>query len=126
MGMPAAMAQMLSISDNNVPGTFRTPQWNVGVYHESHINIFDRLTLTLGLRYDYQKVSIEYATQSMFTLTGKGTMMMPGQGGQMIQIPVDFTSKFVSAELPGFGAAPPSRLRRRYREAGRPGAGDWS
>ena len=96
MGMPPAMAQMLSISDNYVPGTFRTPQWNVGVYHESHIKIFDRLTLTLGLRYDYQKVSIDYATQSMFTLTGKGTMMMPGQGGQMIQIPVDFTSKFVS------------------------------
>ena len=96
MGMPPAMAQMLTISDNYVPGTFRTPQWNVGVYHESHINLFDRLTLTLGLRYDYQKVSIEYATQSMFTLTGKGTMMMPGQGGQMIQIPVDFTSKFVS------------------------------
>ena len=96
MGMPPAMAQMLTISDNYVPGTFRTPQWNVGVYHESHIKLFDRLTLTLGLRYDYQKVSIEYATQSMFTLTGKGTMMMPGQGGQMIQIPVDFTSKFVS------------------------------
>lgn len=96
MGMPAAMAQMLSISDNYVPGTFRTPQWNVGVYHESHIKLFDRLTLTLGLRYDYQKVSIDYATQSMFTLTGKGTMMMPGHGGQMIQIPVDFTSKFVS------------------------------
>ena len=96
MGMPAAMAQMLSISDNYVPGTFRTPQWNVGVYHESHIKLFERLTLTLGLRYDYQKVSIDYATQSMFTLTGKGTMMMPGHGGQMIQIPVDFTSKFVS------------------------------
>ena len=96
MGMPPAMAQMLSISDNYVPGTFRTPQWNVGVYHESHIKLFDLLTLTLGLRYDYQKVSIDYATQSMFTLTGKGTMMMPGQGGQMIQIPVDFTSKFVS------------------------------
>ena len=96
MGMPPAMAQVLTISDNYVPGTFRTPQWNVGVYHESHIKLFDRLTLTLGLRYDYQKVSIDYATQSMFTLTGKGTMMMPGQGGQMIQIPVDFTSKFVS------------------------------
>ena len=96
MGMPEAMAKILSISDNSVPGTFRTPQWNIGVYHESHINLFDRITLTLGLRYDYQKVSIEYATQSMFTLSGKGTMMMPGQGGQMIQIPVDFTSKFVS------------------------------
>ena len=96
MGMPEAMAKILTISDNSVPGTFRTPQWNIGVYHESHINLFDRITLTLGLRYDYQKVSIEYATQSMFTLSGKGTMMMPGQGGQMIQIPVDFTSKFVS------------------------------
>ena len=96
MGMPEAMSKMLSISDNNVPGTFRTPQWNLGVYHESHVKLFDRLTLTLGLRYDYQKVSIEYATQSMFTLTGKGTMMMPGQGGQMIPIPIDFTSKFVS------------------------------
>lgn len=96
MGMPEAMSKMLTISDNYVPGTFRTPQWNIGVYHESHVKLFDRLTLTLGLRYDYQKVSIEYATQSMFTLTGKGTMTMPGQGGQMIQIPVDFTSKFVS------------------------------
>ena len=96
MGMPAAMASILNISDNNVPGVFRTPQWNVGVYHESNISVFDRLTLTLGLRYDYQKVAIEYASRSMFTLTGKGMMMMPGPGGQMMQIPVDFTSKFVS------------------------------
>lgn len=96
MGMPAAVSNILKISDNNVPGLFHTPQWNVGVYHESHIRLFDRITVTLGLRYDYQKMSIEYATQSMFTLSGKGTMMMPGQGGQMMQIPVDFTSKFLS------------------------------
>ena len=96
MGMPQAMASILNISDNNVPGVFRTPQWNVGVYHESNISLFERLTLTLGLRYDYQKVAIEYNSQSMFTLSGKGTMMMPGPGGQMMQIPIDFTSKFVS------------------------------
>lgn len=52
-----------------VPGLFRTPQFNLGVFHESNIDISDRLTLTLGLRYDYDRVMIDYDTEAQMRLT---------------------------------------------------------
>ena len=38
-----------------VPSFFKLPQTNLAAYHESNLTLFDRLTLTLGLRYDYSK-----------------------------------------------------------------------
>lgn len=52
-----------------VPGTFRTPQFNLGLFHESVFDIGDRLTATLGLRYDYNRVSIEYDTNAAMSMT---------------------------------------------------------
>lgn len=72
MGMPPAVAQNMSLTDNYVPGTFRTPQLNMGIYHESNINLTDRFMVTLGLRYDYQRVEIDYNTQSHFLLGYSG------------------------------------------------------
>lgn len=43
-----------------VPGLYHTPTYNLGVYHESNIQIAPRLTATLGLRYDYSNVAIDY------------------------------------------------------------------
>ena len=43
-----------------VPGNYHTPTYNLGVYHESNIEITPRLTATLGLRYDYSNVAIDY------------------------------------------------------------------
>lgn len=54
--------------DMGAPGLFRTPQMNIGVFHESNIDLADRLTATLGLRYDYNKVKIEYDTRAFMVM----------------------------------------------------------
>ena len=43
-------------------GLFSTPQQNLGLFHESNVKITDRLTATLGLRYDLNHVAIDYHT----------------------------------------------------------------
>ena len=80
-GMPQAMAekQAAAIIDKaggvslnvalEVPSVFRTPQFNLGFYHESNVNITDRLTATLGLRYDYNHVSIDYDARAAMTFS---------------------------------------------------------
>ncbi len=45
-----------------VPLTTHTPQFNLGIFHESNIDITDQLTLTLGLRYDMTHSKIHYQT----------------------------------------------------------------
>ncbi|MGN0222355.1 MAG: TonB-dependent receptor [Prevotella sp.] len=66
--MPSAVLARLQIKDNYVPGQFHTPVMNFALYHESEIAVCDRLRLTLGLRYDYQRHSIDYDTYSTFTM----------------------------------------------------------
>ncbi|GAB6982210.1 TonB-dependent receptor [Prevotella dentasini] len=58
----AAGGCRIDMEMNPIPGLFRTPAFNAGVYHESNINLTPRLTATLGLRYDYSHVAIDYAT----------------------------------------------------------------
>ena len=53
-----------------VPNTFSQPQSNLGAYHESNFIIADRLTATLGLRYDYTKTEIDYRSYGYMALTG--------------------------------------------------------
>lgn len=43
-----------------VPSLFHTPQTNVGIYHESNIELSKHLTATLGLRYDHTHSRIDY------------------------------------------------------------------
>lgn len=45
-----------------VPCNFHTPQANLGIFHESNIDITDHLTATLGLRYDITHSKIHYVT----------------------------------------------------------------
>ena len=45
-----------------VPCNFHTPQANLGIFHESNIDITDHLTATLGLRYDVTQSKIHYIT----------------------------------------------------------------
>lgn len=52
-----------------IPGLFHTPQYNLGFFHESNIDLSRRFTVTLGLRYDYSRVKIAYATSAMMTAT---------------------------------------------------------
>lgn len=79
-GMPAAAAQAaaeravekaggISLDvDMSVPGLFRTPQMNLAFYHQSDFDITSRLTATLGLRYDYSRVKIEYITSAAMAM----------------------------------------------------------
>ena len=48
--------------DGPIFGHFSTPQQNLGLFHESSYQITDRLTATLGLRYDLSHVAIDYNT----------------------------------------------------------------
>ncbi len=54
---------------NAIPGLFRTPTFNTGVFHESNIALGSRFTATLGLRYDYSNVALDYATNALATLS---------------------------------------------------------
>lgn len=75
-GMPAAVANarvaamafnMHDLDMGTVPGLFKTPQMNLGLFHESNIAITDRLKATLGLRYDLSRQEIDYATSAQMT-----------------------------------------------------------
>jgi len=46
--------------DMAAPGLYHTPQWNLAFFHESNFHITDRLTATLGLRYDLMHTAIRY------------------------------------------------------------------
>lgn len=58
----------IDLTLQTIPGTFFTPQTNLGLYHESNILILPRLTATLGLRYDYSQQRIDYKTSAVMTL----------------------------------------------------------
>lgn len=69
MGLEAAAAMIeraggchIRLDMETIPGLFRTPQTNFGMFHESSFDLTDRLTATVGLRYDLSQVSIDYTT----------------------------------------------------------------
>ena len=75
MGEAAAAAMIermggchIRLDMETIPGLFRTPQHNVGLFHQSDIDLGDRLTLTLGLRYDFSHVAIDYQTKGVMHL----------------------------------------------------------
>ena len=49
---------------------FHTPQLNLGLYHESNIDLTDRLKLTLGLRLNYDRQKIDYDALAYMNMTG--------------------------------------------------------
>ena len=72
MGEEAAAAMIeraggchITMDIETIPGLFRTPQTNYGFFHESNLRLTDRLTATLGLRFDLTQTSIDYATSAM-------------------------------------------------------------
>lgn len=51
-----------------VPCRFHTPQFNLGIFHESNYDFNDHLTATVGLRYDFTKAKIRYNSNGDFNL----------------------------------------------------------
>jgi outer membrane receptor protein involved in Fe transport len=53
-----------------VPESFKTPSMNLAAFHESNILLGDRFKLTLGLRFNIDKVKIEYDALAYMNMTG--------------------------------------------------------
>ena len=53
-----------------VPETFRTPSMNLAAFHESNLLLGDHLKLTVGLRFNVDKVKIEYDALAYMNMTG--------------------------------------------------------
>lgn len=69
--MPPAVASMFSVWEIPacyVEETFWTPRSNLGVFHQSTISLTDRLDVTLGLRYEYNHVKMDYDTYGQLAL----------------------------------------------------------
>ena len=65
-----ALAGVSMSAEMGVSEFFRTPQLNLGVYHESNILLSDRLKLTLGLRLNHDWVKISYDALAYMNMTG--------------------------------------------------------
>ncbi len=82
-GMP-----LLSIVDNSVfiPGSFNTPTIGGAIFHQStYNNLFVKgLSLTAGIRLDYEKDDLDYNTSTAMTLSGK-------MGPRTFTMPLDTT-----------------------------------
>ncbi len=63
-----AMFTIWEIPDFHVAETFHTPSASVGAFHESTISLTDRLDVTLGLRYEFSQVKIDYSTAGLVAL----------------------------------------------------------
>ena len=104
-GIPAAQHDFMKFQNYHIPGDFHTPQANLAVYHESDLSLTSRARLTLGLRYDYSWVKIDYDTKAMFNLD-----INMQTGGRAMQSNHSFISEFGSSMsdsyhqlLPKFG-----------------------
>ena len=53
-----------------VPGEYKTPSWNFAAFHESNILLGDNWKLTLGLRFNIDKVKIDYDALAYMNMTG--------------------------------------------------------
>ena len=53
-----------------VPGEYKTPSWNFAAFHESNILMGDNWKLTLGLRFNIDKVKIDYDALAYMNMTG--------------------------------------------------------
>ena len=65
-----ALSGITMSAEMAVPESFKTPSMNFAVFHESNIFLGDRLRITLGLRFNVDKVKIEYDALSYMNMTG--------------------------------------------------------
>ena len=69
--MPKLVQSMFTVWEIptlDVAEQFHTPQLNLGFFHESNIQLTDRLKATVGFRLNYDRVKIDYDTQALMKL----------------------------------------------------------
>jgi outer membrane receptor protein involved in Fe transport len=77
IGMPGKLV----ITDESlyIPGNFETPSYGIAVYHQStYNNLFtDGLSITAGIRLDYEQQEMKYTAESKMNLSMKMSPMAP-------------------------------------------------
>ncbi|MDR0538545.1 MAG: TonB-dependent receptor [Tannerellaceae bacterium] len=72
---------LIQVMDERVfiPGNFHTPTWGVALFHQSTCNnlFVDGLSLTAGLRLDYEKQQMDYKSTAMMNLGMSMNPAMP-------------------------------------------------
>ncbi len=53
-----------------VPESFKTPSMSFALFHESNVQLVDRLKLTLGLRLNVDRVKVDYDALAYMNMTG--------------------------------------------------------
>lgn len=108
-GNPAAPTMHLTVNNSTlpVPGRFETPVLNGAVYHQSTLNdlFVDGLSLTVGLRLDYEKIKMHYdsGTDMDFDfLFGMGPMHITSENLQAISSFIGEESADYTQLLPKF------------------------
>lgn len=68
-------APTMTITDKSIPnpGTYKTPSWGAALFHQSTFNnlITEGLSLTVGMRFDYERQYINYNTSLAMNLNVK-------------------------------------------------------
>ena len=71
----------ITVANNSlsVPGDFKTPSYGTALYHQStYNNLFvDGLSLTAGVRLDYEKQELEYSSEAKMNLNMQMSPAMP-------------------------------------------------
>lgn len=76
--MPAAVQSMFTVWEIplfDVDETFHTPQTILAAFHESNLQLTDRLTATLGLRLDHNHAKADYDSRGRLNLHYTANMM---------------------------------------------------
>ena len=97
----AALAGVTMSAEMAVPEQFKTPSLNLAAFHESNILLADNLKLTLGLRFNVDKVKIEYDALAYMNMTG-GTAERQATYHLTSHV-LDNLSKTYTQLLPKFG-----------------------
>ncbi|MBE6311788.1 MAG: TonB-dependent receptor [Bacteroidales bacterium] len=72
------MPAFVSVDDDiYIPGLFNLRNFGSAIYHQSSYTFWDKLTFTLGLRFDYERAEIDYNTSASLSATAMGIHMNP-------------------------------------------------
>ena len=87
----------INMEIDDVPGIFHTPQGNLGLFHESNLDLTDRLTATLGLRFDLTHVKIDYNTsgRAAIDMSVMGTNVKASAVSELIHKESDTYKQFL-------------------------------
>lgn len=84
-----------------IPGLFHTPVHNLGFFHESSFELSNRLTASLGLRFDYSHVALKYQTSA--TMISQANVMGAKATQQLSTALNDSRHNDFNQLLPKFG-----------------------